>query len=130
MRILLVLAFSGAMIAGGCSEFKQPEPRNPSQIVGCYGASGAPTIEVGMTHLRVVNASISIPYTYEERKIGMVIRTSLEAETSNGQLTLEPGDDHLFRVSFQDGQPLITFAFGPAGEVVNYRLVPRGNCTA
>lgn len=130
-KLMKRLAHSGlavAAIVGGCSDFQPPRPQDPSLVVGCHAAPGAPTFELEASQMRVVGTQIAVPFAYERKRIGMVIRTPLEPVNNQGQMELISGNDHLFPVNFIEGQSTISLVFEDNGSLVTYYRVASALC--
>ncbi len=59
----------------------------------------------------------------------MTIRAPFMADTGKDGLTFAPSEDHLYRLQFSDGNPILTIAFGPEGVLKVYRRQSLGRCT-
>jgi hypothetical protein len=45
----------------------------------------------------------------------MIVRAPFMADTGKDGLTFAPSEEHLYRLQFFDGNPILTIAFGPEG---------------
>lgn len=120
---LLVVAF-----VNGCGDFKEPEARDATSIIGCYTAPDAPTFVVQAKVVKFAKDGTMVSFRYEFRTVGTVLRMPMVAETVDGQFDFTPADDHFYRVLHTDAGPIVRVAFGPDGTIVDYKRKSPGEC--
>jgi len=113
----------------GCSQFSDPSPADAAPILGCFRAAGAPSLLIDGHGMKIGGRGEIVPYQYGSHKIGMMLRVPLSAEIKDQRFTLQHSDDHLFRVLFDNGKPIIRVAFGPNGTLVDYHLEADLRCS-
>jgi hypothetical protein len=112
----------------GCSEFREPEAQDPSPVFGCYMSSSAPAFALGPQGLMLNSTQKTVPFRYEFRKVGMIVRAPISANVEGGRYVFRNSDDRFYRVIFSAGQPIIRVAFGKEGYIVDYVRYPSTNC--
>ena len=122
-RSVIVLLL--CMALGAC-KFDEPQVLDPASILGCYSANQAPSILIAEDTMKAQGVARILQYRYAFRKVGPMIEVPLMAEVQRGKFALVPSEVHFYRVIFDDSGPLIRVAFGPTGELVDYRrTMPR-----
>jgi hypothetical protein len=119
-----------AVFVAGCDKFQEPDAMDPAPIVGCYTAQNAPSLNIGLSALKIEGAGRPVPFRYEFRKVGAVIRAPIDSTEAGGKLNFKPSDEHMFRVFHTHAGPVIRATFGRQGIVVDYVRQPSGRCSA
>ena len=117
-----------ALFLAGCMEFDEPEPVDPAPILGCYTAPNAPFINVAANGVSIEHLAESIPFSYQQRKVGMIIVMPVLAQTADGQFDFRRSEDHFYRVIHTSRGPLIRIAFGPQGFLKDYKRQSSADC--
>ena len=112
----------------GCSDFKEPEAQDPSPLFGCYMSDSAPAFELGAQGLKINSIKKTVPFQYEFRKVGMIVRAPISAEVEAGHYVFRKSGDNFYRVIFSAGHPIIRVAFGRQGYLSDYVRYPSSNC--
>ena len=86
-------------------------------------------IEIARDRLHVLDSNLTTTYSYERHKVGMIVRAPLRSVYVHGLLKFSASEDHLYRVSYWYGKPLIAFAFRQNGETITYNRLSQTKCT-
>ena len=112
----------------GCSEFREPEAQDPTPIFGCYMSASVPAFALGPQGLKIKSTQETVPFRYELRKVGMIVRAPISAELEGSRYVFRQSDDRFYRVMFSAGQPIIRVAFGKQGYLSDYARYPSSKC--
>lgn len=112
---------AGVFFLFGCADFDEPEAVDPAPVLGCYVASGAGALSIEQEGVRIGDSSEILPYSYEHRRVGMILRIPMVASVVDGRLQLKSGNERFYRVLSTDDGPVIRVAFGPEGTVRDYQ---------
>lgn len=116
---VLTIAITGAL--AGCAQYDEPDAQDPLPILGCYEASGAPSLSVGPKGVQIEGSSVKIPFRYEFRSSSAVLNAQIEATQLNGRFHLSPARNRYFYpISHTEEGPVITIAFAPDSTILNY----------
>lgn len=122
------LSLSFLFLAAGCSEFKEPEAQDPSPVFGCYTSPDAPAFILGPDGFTITSTKEKIPFRYEFRKVGMIVRVPISAEFENRIYVFRHSSDHFYRAIFTDAGPMILMHFGAEAVRAEYRHQPTAAC--
>jgi hypothetical protein len=123
-RVILAIPL---FFIGGCFDFKEPKAQDATQIYGCYGAPGAPSLAITSHGMVLADAGLDVPFHYEFRKVGAVLRVPLIAQRMNGKYAFQRSDDHFYRIIQSASGPTIRVAFSD-GVVFDYRRQSTNEC--
>lgn len=59
----------------------------------------------------------TVPFRYEQWRVGMVINVPIAARIVSDRPTFANSDEHLLLVFFKDSEPVIRVAFGQQGYI-------------
>ena len=118
----------GALLLSGCADFDEPEGVDPTPVLGCYIAPESPAIRIEQAGVQIGQSPEILPYRYEQRKVGMVLRIPMIASVDEGRFQITRGDEHFYPVLSTDAGPLIRVAFFPDGTVKDYQRRPLNAC--
>ena len=111
-----------------CGSSDVPKAEDPTPVLGCYKADEAPAILISRDDFTFEGGAHPLPFRYEFHKVGMMLAVPVSADTDGRQLVLRPSDDHFYRVLFDNSLPVIRVAFGPNGQLVDYRRTESRAC--
>ena len=112
---------AGALLLSGCADFDEPEGVDPTPVLGCYVAPELPAISIEQSGVQIGQNPEVLPYRYEQRKVGMVLRIPMVASVDEGRFQLKSGGEHFYRVLSTDAGPVIRVAFYPDGMIKDYQ---------
>jgi hypothetical protein len=104
-----------SLLLSGCGSFDEPTAKDAAPIFGCYRSDEAPPLAISADGIRPYGFDKPVPFHYERRTVGMIVRAPFMADTGKDGLTFAPSEEHLYRLQFSDGNPILTIAFGPEG---------------
>lgn len=123
-----LLFIFGLSLVSSCVDFDEPEAKDPSPILGCYGATQAPSFSLERAGIKIEGMTGHLPFSYQFRKVGMTLKVPLDAQLIDGQFKFKAGDDYIYRVFHTSDGPVIRIAFGPNGVIRDYAQLSRSPC--
>lgn len=119
---------AGVFLLYGCADFDEPKAVDPAPVVGCYVAPDAPALSVEQAGVRIGQSTEILPYQYQQRKVGMILIMPMVATVREGEFQIGGGEEHFYRVIWNDGRPIIRIAFGPNGIIREYKRRSQNPC--
>ena len=128
----MTLRFASAcfgLVLASCADFDDPEPLDPTPILGCYTDDSGEKIDIQIDGLSGLGLDAATPYEYQYRRSSMVIAAPIVAKERDGSFTFEPSDTHFYNILWSEGRPWLKLASDPDGVVRKYRRISKQPCS-
>jgi hypothetical protein len=70
-----------SLLLSGCGSFDEPTAKDAAPIFGCYRSDEAPPLAISADGIRPYGFDKPVPFHYERRTVGMIVRAPFMADT-------------------------------------------------
>lgn len=95
MATRIVFGFCLSISLSSCTEFREPDPLDPREFVGCYAENDF-RIEIRSDFAMIDGEQHQ--YEITRRRVGLIISLPLIFSNHDGSLTSEKAGEHFYRI--------------------------------